>query len=49
MPMPAHEFFDALQPSVRASTWHPQLEYALQEEASEVVRLQIAGEENHFE
>lgn len=48
--MPAHESFDAPQPNVHESTWHPQHECALREGASEVVRLQYEGEEgNHSE
>ena len=49
-PMPAHESFDAPQPNVHESTWHPQHECALREGVSEVVRLQYEGEEgNHSE
>jgi hypothetical protein len=40
--MLVYGFFDALQPNEHGSTWHPQHEHALQEEASGVARLQYA-------
>jgi len=48
--MLAYGFSDALQPNEHESTWRPQHEHALQEEASGVVRLQYAvAEGNRYE